>query len=58
MVIVSHRISAIRHAHRIVVLNEGEVVAQGSHEDLMEHDGLYRQLADLQQMEQELEEIS
>jgi ABC-type multidrug transport system fused ATPase/permease subunit len=58
MVIVSHRISAIRHAGRILVLKEGKVLDEGGHEDLMSREGLYRQLAELQQMEKELEVVS
>jgi ATP-binding cassette, subfamily B, multidrug efflux pump len=55
VVIVSHRISAIRHADRILVLEGGRVSEEGSHEVLMSGNGLYRQLADLQQMDSELE---
>lgn len=58
MVIVSHRISAIRHARRILVLNEGKVLDEGTHEDLMSREGLYQHLAELQQMEKELEVVS
>jgi ATP-binding cassette subfamily B multidrug efflux pump len=58
MVIVSHRISAIRHASRILVLSEGKVLDEGRHEDLMSRDGLYQHLAELQQMEKELEVVS
>lgn len=40
--IVSHRLSALRHADRIVVLDEGRVVDQGTHAELRERPGLYR----------------
>lgn len=55
MIIVSHRISAIQHCDRILVLNKGQCAEEGSHQDLMDHDGLYRQLAELQRMDRELE---
>ena len=41
MVIVAHRRSTIRHADHIIVLESGEVVEQGSHEDLMYQNGAY-----------------
>lgn len=41
MVIVAHRRSTIRHADHIIVLESGEVVEQGSHEELMYNNGAY-----------------
>jgi len=46
--LVAHRLSTIRHADQIVVLDRGELVEQGSHEVLMRRPGLYRQLYELQ----------
>ena len=43
-IIVSHRISTIKHADRILVLDQGRVVQQGSHTKLVEEDGFYRHL--------------
>jgi ATP-binding cassette subfamily B protein/subfamily B ATP-binding cassette protein MsbA len=44
----AHRLSTIRHADLIVVLNRGEVVEQGPHDELIVRNGLYRQLHDMQ----------
>ena len=46
--IVAHRLSTIRKVDRIVVLQHGRIVEQGSHDELMAKDGLYRNLAELQ----------
>ncbi|MBT3273800.1 MAG: hypothetical protein HN368_11635, partial [Spirochaetales bacterium] len=44
VVVAAHRLSTIKHADRILVINNGTIVEQGSHEVLMNADGLYRQL--------------
>lgn len=54
-VIVSHRLSAVRHADEILVLDEGRVVARGSHESLMESHPRYAELYRRQTLEDELE---
>ncbi|MFD0670346.1 ABC transporter ATP-binding protein [Cohnella sp. GCM10027633] len=46
--IVAHRLSTIRHADMIVVLDHGVVVDQGSHEELMKRPGHYRSLVEAQ----------
>lgn len=46
--VIAHRLSTIQHADRIVVLDQGRKVQEGTHRELMEEGGLYRQLVDLQ----------
>ena len=47
-VIISHRFSTVRMADRIIVLNEGKVVEEGTHAELIAHNGLYADLFSLQ----------
>jgi len=42
--IIAHRLSTVRRADRIIVLNKGEIVEEGTHEELMEKSGMYSQL--------------
>ncbi len=46
--VIAHRLSTIQDADRVVVLNEGHVVQQGRHEDLVAVEGLYRRLVERQ----------
>jgi ATP-binding cassette subfamily B protein len=47
-VIVAHRLSTVRHADRIIVLNRGRIVETGSHEELMDRRGFYYHLHQVQ----------
>lgn len=46
--VIAHRLSTIQNADRILVVNDGEVVEQGTHEELMKSGGMYRQLYEAQ----------
>jgi ABC-type multidrug transport system fused ATPase/permease subunit len=50
VITVAHRLSTIRHADKIVVLDEGKLVEEGSHDELLEGDGQYAQFLRVQQL--------
>ncbi len=56
--LVSHRVSTLRYADTIIVIEDGRVTQQGGHDDLLAQPGYYARLNELQQIEQALEEGS
>jgi ATP-binding cassette, subfamily B, bacterial len=46
--IVAHRLSTLRNVSKILVMDQGRIVEQGTHDELLTRDGLYRQLHDVQ----------
>ncbi|HWK21516.1 MAG TPA: ABC transporter transmembrane domain-containing protein [Ureibacillus sp.] len=54
-IITSHRLSAIEHAHLIIVMDHGTIVEKGSHEELMSLQGRYFEMYQLQQLERLVE---
>jgi len=47
-IIIAHRLSTVREADKIIVLNRGEIVEVGSHDVLLENDGIYKKLHEMQ----------
>jgi ATP-binding cassette subfamily B multidrug efflux pump len=53
-IIIAHRVSAVRHADLIIVLDQGRVIDRGTHEELIRREGFYKELFLMQQLEEEV----
>jgi ATP-binding cassette subfamily B protein len=58
VLIVSHRVSSVKDADHIIVLDDGRIVERGAHEQLLDRGGYYAELYRKQTVEAELEEIA
>jgi ATP-binding cassette subfamily B protein len=47
-IMVAHRLSTIQHCDRIIVMHHGKIRESGTHQELLEQDGIYKKLYQLQ----------
>ena len=57
-IIISHRVSTVKNADNIIVLENGIIAEEGNHDELIELGGLYADLHQKQLLEEELKELA
>jgi ATP-binding cassette, subfamily B, bacterial MsbA len=50
-IVIAHRLSTVQRADEIIVIQQGEIIERGTHEQLIRHEGIYRKLSDIQKMD-------
>jgi ATP-binding cassette, subfamily B, bacterial MsbA len=48
--VIAHRLSTVRHADEIIVLQKGRILQRGTHDELIEQEGLYKRLVEMQEV--------
>ncbi len=56
-IIISHRISTIKNANEIIVLDNGEIAERGTHDELLEYDGIYKNIYEKQLLEERIQNL-
>lgn len=56
-ILISHRVSTLKNSDRIIVLKDGSIAETGSHETLIEQQGIYADIYNKQLLEEELKEL-
>jgi ATP-binding cassette, subfamily B, bacterial MsbA len=49
-IVIAHRLSTVRNANEIIVLDQGKIVERGTHDSLLQHQGIYRRLVEMQEL--------
>ena len=58
IILIGHRISTVKNCDRIFVLSEGSIAEHGTHEELLQENGLYAELYNMQLLEEEILALS